>query len=67
MVNKCIICEKEFEKYSKNYKSKGARAKTKRAKNSINCSRKCSKIYNRIHKHLYWLIEKKFEEKYGKH
>ena len=46
MKYKCIICEREFEKFDRPMKrSTGA---IKRKNQSITCSKKCSKIYARI-------------------
>jgi len=54
MRKNCIICEKEI------FRSKNADIdKTRRGKNSVTCSKKCSKMYNRIYTYVSGLRQLK--------
>lgn len=61
---KCIICEKEIFRANNHQ-----RIKTRRRNHDLTCSKKCSKIYNRvvhfIRPQLVVKIEKKLKEEYG--
>lgn len=49
---KCIVCRKEFEIFEEG-KGSHNQVKSKRRRNSITCSSKCSKIYVRIFSYIY--------------
>ena len=66
----CIICRKKIhrkgEGICKGKNTKGfKRMKTFRRPEDITCSRKCSRIYNRVLQHVKKTIELKIMKKYN--
>ncbi|KKK69997.1 hypothetical protein LCGC14_2928420 [marine sediment metagenome] len=57
---KCLICENPYDKRVK--KTRSRRYKKGRGKNTLVCSRKCSRAYERIRKHFdYKFLSKERE------
>jgi len=57
----CIVCEKKINRSSR----KGGQ-KERRGKNSVTCSKKCSRIYTRIHSYLNMKIATRIKNEYKK-
>ena len=51
-IEKCIICGREFEKYTSKHSQRPNRFKDKRRKNSVTCSSGCARTYDIIYKRL---------------
>lgn len=64
----CVVCSNTFNYRTKGAQGKHFKIKNLRGKNMITCSRKCSKIYNRIAHYIYTkqTLEKRKSKNYGK-
>ena len=59
----CIICEKIYPYKTEAGKSSGRSIINYRGKNSFTCSRKCTKIYDKISRHVRRVLKDKLGAK----
>ena len=59
----CIICQKPFECYEVDKGGRGIRnSGKKRSSNSITCSKKCARDYQRIYNYMHIKIRQNIEK-----
>lgn len=52
ILGKCIVCGKVYEKNTERG-CRGRRVRSRRKKNSVTCSPKCSRIFTKISQHIH--------------
>ena len=52
----CIICENRINRTGR------SRNKPKRAKHAVTCSKKCARVYRRVHDYLIYKVKSNMEK-----